>query len=120
MRIFSKNSESVDFCPVRDVFGRIGDKWAVLVMLTLGQTGSPMRYHQLQETIGDISQKMLTATLKNLLEDGLISRQMYPEVPPRVDYSLTPAGQSLLPHLYNLAAWANEHMRPAKQNGVIK
>jgi DNA-binding HxlR family transcriptional regulator len=115
MKVFYKNSESVDFCPVRDVFDRIGDKWAVLIILTLGQTESPMRYHQLQETIGDISQKMLTTTLKNLQEDGLISREMYPEIPPRVDYSLTTAGQRLLPHLYNLAEWANENMRDIKR-----
>ncbi|MCW3465471.1 winged helix-turn-helix transcriptional regulator [Chitinophaga nivalis] len=111
MKVFLKNEESIDFCPVRDVFDRIGNKWAMMIVLTLGQTNHPMRYHQVQEAIGDISQKMLTATLKHLLEDGLIARQMYPEIPPRVDYSLTAKGESLLPHLYNLAAWANEHMR---------
>ena len=111
MKVFFRNSESVDFCPVRDVFDRIGNKWAVLVMLTLGQTDGPMRYNQLHGAIEGVSQKMLTATLKNLLEDGLILRQMYSEVPPRVDYALTEKGRSLLPHLYNLAAWANEHMR---------
>lgn len=111
MRVFCRNSEPVDFCPVKDVFDRIGNKWTALIMLTLGQAEGPMRYRQLHETIGDISQKVLTATLKNLQEDGLVARQMYPEVPPRVDYSLTAKGQSLLPHLYNLAEWANEHMR---------
>lgn len=113
MKIFFRDAESIDFCPVRDVFDRIGNKWVALVLLTLGQEESPMRYNQLYEAIGTISQKMLTATLKNLQEDGLISRQMYPEIPPRVDYALTATGRSLLPHLYNLAAWASEHMRDA-------
>lgn len=112
MKNFFRGSVMVDFCPTRSVFDRIGDKWAVLVLLTLGQTGKPVRYNELQEAVGGISQKMLTATLKNLVEDGLISRKMYPEIPPRVDYALTGKGLSLLPHLYNLAQWATEHMRP--------
>lgn len=112
MKIFFRGSVLVDFCPTRSVFDRIGDKWAVMVLLTLGQTGKPTRYNELQEAVGGISQKMLTATLKNLVEDGLVSRQMYPEIPPRVDYALTEKGLSLLPHLYNLAQWANEHAIP--------
>jgi DNA-binding HxlR family transcriptional regulator len=111
MKVFFNDSGSVDFCPARHVFDRIGNKWAMLIVLVLGQTENPMRYHQLQEAIGDISQKMLTSTLRNLVEDGLVSRQMYHEIPPRVDYSLTATGRSLLPHLYNLAEWANVHMR---------
>lgn len=112
MKIFFRDAESIDFCPVRDVFERIGNKWTALIMLTLGQAEAPMRYNQLFEAIGNVSQKMLTASLKNLQDDGLISRQMYPEIPPRVEYILTDKGRSLLPHLYNLAEWANEHMRP--------
>ncbi|NLR77258.1 winged helix-turn-helix transcriptional regulator [Chitinophaga eiseniae] len=115
MKVFFKNDSSVDFCPVRDVFDRIGDKWTVLVMITLDQGESPLRYHELQERIGDVSQKMLTATLKRLQEDGLISRQLYPEIPPRVEYTLTARGKSLLPHLYRLAEWASEHMRDVKK-----
>lgn len=112
MKIFFRGSVLVDFCPTRGVFDRIGDKWAVTVLLTLGQTGKPVRYNELQESIAAISQKMLTATLKNLVEDGLVSRTVYPEIPPRVDYALTEKGLSLLPHLYNLAQWANEHAVP--------
>jgi DNA-binding HxlR family transcriptional regulator len=96
-------------CPVRGVLDRIGDKWAVLVIMTLGDAGM-MRFNQLHEAIGDISQKMLTVTLKKLQEDGLVSRKMYQEIPPRVEYTLTDTGNSLLPHLNGLAEWAMVHM----------
>lgn len=88
---------------------RIGDKWAVLVITTLGEKGT-MRFNQLHELIGDISQKMLTVTLKKLQEDGLVSRKMYQEIPPRVEYSLTERGESLLPHIISLERWAVENM----------
>ncbi|NIG55590.1 helix-turn-helix domain-containing protein [Chitinophaga sp. Cy-1792] len=115
MKIFSRNDEQVDFCPVRDVFERIGNKWATMIILTLGQKESPMRYHELFEAINGISQKMLTTTLKNLQDDRLIIREMFAEIPPRVEYRLSDKGLSLQPHLYNLAAWANENMRGVKQ-----
>ncbi|MFB6456610.1 winged helix-turn-helix transcriptional regulator [Chitinophaga sp. Hz27] len=114
MKIFSRNKEQVDFCPVREVFERIGNKWATMIILTLGQQETPLRYNQLFDVIDGISQKMLTATLKNLQEDGLIIREVYPEIPPRVEYSLSDKGRSLQPHLYNLAAWASENMQEVK------
>lgn len=94
---------------------RIGDKWAVLVITTLGEEGT-MRFNQLHETIGDISQKMLTVTLKKLQEDGLVSRRMYQEIPPRVEYTLTDTGVTLVPLLNALAEWANANMKVIKKS----
>lgn len=97
-------------CPVRNVLDRIGDKWSMLVMLVLGDTDI-LRFSELHKYIGSISQKMLTVTLKTLETDGLIQRTVYPEVPPRVEYQLTPMGRSLLPLLRNLTEWARENMQ---------
>jgi len=71
-------------CPVRQVLDRIGDKWSTLIILILGDSGV-MRFNGIGAAIGDISQKMLTATLRNLEADGLVSRKMYQEIPPRVE-----------------------------------
>jgi DNA-binding HxlR family transcriptional regulator len=70
-----------------------------------------MRFSDIQKSIGDISQRMLTVTLRSLEADGLVIRKIYPEVPPRVEYSLTQSGYSLLPHLENLVTWAVENMQ---------
>ena len=95
-------------CPIRNVLARIGDKWAMLVLYTLEQHGT-MRFNDLYRGIPDISQKMLTATLRSLTEDGLIHRELFPGVPPKVEYSLTDRGRSLLPHLDSLIGWAIEN-----------
>ncbi len=95
-------------CPIRNILSRVGDKWTMLVLYTLEQKGT-MRFNDLYRGIPDISQKMLTATLKTLTEDGLISRTLYPGVPPKVEYSLTERGNSLLPHLDSLIGWAIEN-----------
>ena len=96
-------------CPVRNILSRVGDKWSMLVLFTL-ETNGNLRFKELQRNIPDISQKMLTATLKMLEADGLISREAFPEVPPRVEYSLSDKGKSLLPLIGNLLTWATEHM----------
>ena len=96
-------------CPVRNILSRVGDKWSMLVLFTL-ETNSNLRFKELQRNIPDISQKMLTATLKMLEADGFISRVAFPEVPPRVEYSLSDKGKSLLPLIGNLLTWATEHM----------
>ena len=75
-------------CPIRNVLARIGDKWSLLVIVTLSGART-MRFGALQRAIPDISQKMLSVTLRTLEEDGYLTRQVYPEVPPRVEYSLT-------------------------------
>jgi len=110
-----KNRNRDTNCPVRTVLDRIGDKWAVLVIMTLGEEGT-MRFNQLHENIGDISQKMLTVTLKKLQEDGLVSRRMYQEIPPRVEYTLTDTGVTLVPLLSALAEWANANMKVIKKS----
>lgn len=92
---------------VREVFDRIGDKWSLLVIATLHN--GPMRFGELQEAVTGISQRMLTLTLKHLVEDGLVGRTAYPEVPPRVDYKLTDLGHTLLPLVISLAKWAMAH-----------
>jgi DNA-binding HxlR family transcriptional regulator len=102
-------------CPVRQVLDRFGDKWSVLILIILGQKGI-LRFTELSQTIGDISQKMLTVTLRTLEADGLISRKSYPEIPPRVEYELTTLGKSLLPYISGLSAWADSHMREILHN----
>ncbi len=107
-----KNEEflQADGCPVRNVLDRIGDKWSMLVITILGKQPNPMRFNELSGSIGDISQKMLTVTLRQLEADGLVSRHHYPEIPPRVEYALTDLGHSLLPHLDGLHDWAHRNL----------
>jgi DNA-binding HxlR family transcriptional regulator len=93
------------FCPVRDVIDRISDKWSVLSILALGANGT-MRFNEMRKSIGDVSQRMLTVTLKNLEKDGFIRRKVYAEVPPRVEYTLTPLGIGLLEQVDQLSKWA--------------
>ena len=104
-----ENFHRMDACPVRDVLSRLGDKWTMLVLVTLKANGT-MRFCDIQKTIGDISQRMLTVTLRSLETDGLIVRKVYAEVPPRVEYNLTETGCSLMPHIESLVGWALEHM----------
>jgi len=102
-------------CPVRNILDRFGDKWSVLVLLVLGDL-EMLRFNQIHQTLGDISQKMLSVTLKHLEADGLISRQVYPVIPPKVEYRLTPLGQSLLPLLGQLTQWALGHAQEILQS----
>jgi len=92
---------------VRAVLDRICDKWTLLVVATLDQ--GRLRFTELQRLVPGISQRMLTLTLRHLERDGLVSRTAYPEVPPRVEYALTPMGRSLIPPALALAGWAVEH-----------
>lgn len=96
-------------CPIRNVLARICDKWSLLVIYTLKQSES-MRFSVLRKQIPDISQKMLTSTLRTLESDGYINRKVYAEVPPRVEYSLTPRTRTLIPIVDNLIAWAQGNM----------
>ena len=95
-------------CPSRDVLTKIGDRWTVLVINALAQ--GPLRYSELHHRVDGISQKMLSQTLKGLTHDGLVARQVYPEIPPRVEYELTAAGLSVLEPLQMLVNWAIAHM----------
>lgn len=96
-------------CPIRNVLSRISDKWSMLVIFTLDQRGI-MRFKELQRNIPDISQKMLTTTLRSLEADGLVGRKVYPEIPPRVEYNLTDKADSLIPIMNNLILWAQSNM----------
>ena len=96
-------------CPVRQILSKISDKWSMLVIFILENNGT-MRFNSLQKAIPDISQKVLTSPLRNLENDGYIIRTIYPEVPPRVEYSLTERAITLLPHLNGLIDWANSNL----------
>lgn len=100
-------AEGLANCPIRDVLDQIGDKWSTLFISLLGE--KPHRFGELRRAIPDISQRMLTQTLRDLQRDGLVSRHVYPTVPPSVEYSLTPLGQSLLEPLSHLIRWAEDH-----------
>lgn len=98
-------------CPIRNILARISDNWSLLVIYTLDKSGNePVRFKELQRQIPDILQKMLTVTLRTLEEDGYVTRTIYPEVPPRVEYSQTERTKSLLPHINALIGWALENM----------
>ena len=94
-------------CPVETTLSLIGDKWEVLILRDL--LPGTKRFGELKKSIGNVSQKVLTAQLRDMEENGLISRKVYPEVPPRVEYSLTELGQSLKPVLDAMQAWGNEY-----------
>ena len=102
-------------CSVRQILDRFGDKWSILIISTLGHVGK-QRFNELNQQIGDISQKMLTVTLRSLEADGLVSRTLYPEIPPRVEYELTELGRSLLPNIEQLALWAEKNMETILKN----
>jgi DNA-binding HxlR family transcriptional regulator len=93
---------------LRAILDQICNKWTLLIVATLDQ--STLRFTELHQQIPGISQRMLTLTLRNLERDGLVSRTVHAQVPPRVDYALTPAGQSLIPPALALAGWAIEHV----------
>lgn len=97
-------------CPIRQVISRFGDKWSMLVLYTLHASEvGVLRFSELHHNMADCSQKMLSATLKNLEQNNLIHREVYPMVPPRVEYSLTDTGKSLMPAINSLIDWAKLH-----------
>ena len=95
-------------CPSRTVLDRIGDRWTVLIVGTLAQ--GPQRFSEVARQVSGISQKMLTQTLRGLERDGLVTRTVHAEVPPRVEYELTTAGHTLIGPLAALDNWAREHV----------
>lgn len=96
-----------DGCPSRRLLDRIGDRWTVLVVGTL--VDGPRRFTEIRRAVEGVSQKMLTQTLRGLERDGLVTRSVYAEVPPRVEYELTPTGRTLLEPLKALERWSIEH-----------
>jgi DNA-binding HxlR family transcriptional regulator len=99
--------DPTDCRAVSEVLSRVGDKWTVLVVATLGD--GPKRFSQLRRALGSISQRMLTLTLRALERDGLVTRTVFPTVPPRVDYELTGLGRSLLDPVNALSLWARKN-----------
>ncbi|RKQ89371.1 HxlR family transcriptional regulator [Mycolicibacterium mucogenicum 261Sha1.1M5] len=95
-------------CPSRQLVDRIGDRWTVLIIGALAS--GPARYGELAESVAGISPRMLSQTLKALERDGLVAREAFAEIPPRVVYSLTPSGESLRPVLLAVETWARQHM----------
>ena len=97
-------------CPIRNVISRFGDKWSMLVLFLLNKSDTGiMRFNEIRRFMSDCSQKMLSQTLKNLEQSHLVHRQVYPEVPPSVEYSLTDTGKSLMPIITSLIEWSKEH-----------
>jgi DNA-binding HxlR family transcriptional regulator len=90
--------------PVTDILSRVGDKWSVMIVMLLGP--GPRRFNEIRRAINGISQRMLTLTLRGLERDGLVTRTVTPSIPPRVDYELTPLGQSLRCPIDALGEWA--------------
>jgi DNA-binding HxlR family transcriptional regulator len=99
--------EPEDCRAVSEVLARVGDKWTVLVVSTLGD--GPKRFNELRRGLGSISQRMLTLTLRGLERDGLVTRTVFPTIPPRVEYELTKLGHSLLDPVSSLALWARQN-----------
>jgi DNA-binding HxlR family transcriptional regulator len=105
--------EQPEYCPSRAAIDMIADKWTVLVVCAL--IGHVRRYNELHRLVGNISQKVLTDTLRKLERDGLVQRTVYPVVPPKVEYQLTELGETLVPLIMDLFKWADVHMEKVEQ-----
>lgn len=103
-----KKYTSIETCPVRNVIARFSGKWAILILCILAENDKT-RFNQIGRALPDISPKVLTSNLKVLEEDMLIKRELFPEIPPRVEYSLTDKGKSLIPILNSPIGWACEN-----------
>lgn len=100
----------IEICPIRNVVARFGDKWSLLVLLVINGAGV-VRFNELGRMIPDISTRVLSTTLKTLEADGLIDRKVYAQVPPKVEYTLTDTGRSLIPLIMQLTEWAQQNMK---------
>jgi len=105
-------------CGSQRVLGLIANRWTALIIYALA--GGTQRYSQLQRKIGGVSQKMLTQTLRRLERDGLVERRVYPVVPPKVEYSLTPLGRTLTEPLQAICKWAEKHLSELEGTRSIK
>jgi DNA-binding HxlR family transcriptional regulator len=107
-----------DRCPVRGVLDRLGDRWTILVLLTLDDYGT-LRFTALKAKIPDVSQRMLAQTLRRLEQYGLVSRTVYPSIPPKVEYTLTPLGGSFILPLRGLVSWARRNRHKVRAARAI-
>lgn len=104
---------NIELCPIRNILSRFSGKWSLLILCVLSENSST-RFNEISKAIPDISSKVLSDTLKNLEADGLINRCLYAEIPPRVEYSLTPMAQDLMPILSQLIKWALDNFSSFK------
>lgn len=112
---FSTKYSDIEHCPVRNILSHISSKWTILVLL-ITNSAEIIRFNQISKCLPDISPKVLASTLKSLENDGLIKRKVFPEVPPRVEYSLTDIGASLIPLLHDLSRWAADNYNVITQH----
>lgn len=110
MRKKEETGSIIEMCPVRNVIARFGNKWALLTVLIIGEQGV-IRFNELSRLIPDVSSRVLSSTLRTLEADGFIDRTVYAVVPPKVEYSLTTLGKSLLPLIQQLTEWAQTNMK---------
>jgi DNA-binding HxlR family transcriptional regulator len=108
--------KSSDPMAVRELLTKIGDKWTIFVVLSLDLLGGRARFSELDRAIPGISQRMLSSTLKNLERDGLVVRELFPEVPPRVEYEMTDRGKSLLRPTQGLVDWAKANWEQVRES----
>lgn len=115
-----KKYTRIEDCPIRNVLSRFSSKWAMLILCVLSENEAT-RFNTISKAIPDISPKVLTETLKNLEADGLVKRKLYAEIPPKVEYSLTELGKSLMPILNNFISWALDNAPyMAKGESIVK
>lgn len=107
--------KSTDPLAVRELLTKIGDKWTIFVILTLDLLGGRARFSELERAVPGISQRLLSSTLKNLERDGLVLREVFPEVPPRVEYEVTDLGRGLLLPVQGLVDWAKANWEEVRQ-----
>lgn len=106
-------------CPIRDLLARIGDKWSMLVIASLARAPENCaRFSELMREVSGISQRMLTTTLRHLERDGIVTRQIYGEVPPRVEYTLTARGKELLVPITNLIKWIEDEWADIEKSRI--
>ncbi|MDE5989448.1 MAG: helix-turn-helix transcriptional regulator [Duncaniella sp.] len=110
MKRKEETNSIIEICPIRNVVARFGDKWSLLVLLEIDGQGT-VRFNELGRLIPDISTRVLSGTLKTLEADGLIDRKVYAQVPPKVEYTLTDTGKSLIPLIMQLTEWALKNMK---------
>lgn len=110
MKYKKEKNSMIEMCPVRNIVARFGNKWSLLVIVILSEHEA-VRFNELCRLIPDVSSRVLSGTLRTLEADGLLSRKVYPVVPPKVEYRLTETGASLVPIIAQLTEWALTHMK---------
>lgn len=108
----------IEMCPIRNVVSRFGNKWSLLVLLVIADRQT-VRFNELLRLIPDVSSRVLSGTLRTLEADGLISRTVYPVVPPKVEYRLTDIGMSLIPIISRLTEWAQTNMQTIMNHRAV-